>query len=351
LFLFKRIIYNRIFFDYKLCSSNIKIFCISEEKPAYVKYFYAHKFVARIYPILNSCDFLLLRGPSPMNYAFTKKFDREKITNLVVGDYSAGIKFIKQPFFRSGPIKLLNYLMDLSYVKSIQGTNICCNSEVLHEKYKSIAKKSAIITTGIIHLTDISINPRAELKSKQNIKILYVGRIDWAKGFKEMLDCIKKLNFTDKKTYELHIVGWDDSKGEINLKSVLELAKILNVSSKVFFHGKKKPGPELNSFYRNCDIFVLASYQEGFPRTIWEAFCNGIPIVTTPVGGIPYKLKNFENALFINVKDSDSLRDAIQNIVNDSNLANNLVQNGAELVKENTIENQIIKLKGIILNG
>jgi glycosyltransferase involved in cell wall biosynthesis len=350
LFLFKREIFDSTFFDYRISEPNIEVFEVSKEKPAYIKHFYARKFVSIILKDLVLCDYLLLRGPSPMNYAFSERFDKAKITNLIVGDYSEGIKYLQQPFYRIGAVKLLNYLMDKSYVKSLIGTKICCNSEVLHEKYKHLSKRNTIINTGNIKSTDIEIIERPHLLLKPKIKLFYVGRIDWAKGFKEMLECLVELNNNKKQIFELNIVGWDETKGELVKKAVLKLAKELNINSNIIFHGKKKPGKELYQFYKDADIFILASYQEGFPRTIWEAFANGLPVVTTPVGSISLKLNNRQHALFCEVKSSISLYKSILEIIQNYELMKTCIDNGYSIVKENTIENQLKKLVNYIHN-
>ena len=350
LFLFKREIFDSNFFDYRITSPNIEVFEVSKEEPAYIKYFYARKFVNNILPDLALCDYLLLRGPSPMNYAFSEKFDKTKLTNLIVGDYSEGIKYIQQPFYRIGAVKLLNYLMDRSYVKSLIGTKICCNSEILYKKYSLLSKKNTIINTGNIKATDIETIERQNLLLKPKIKLLYVGRIDWAKGFKEMLECLVELNNNQNKIFELNIVGWDETKGELVKKAVLKLAKELNINSNIIFHGKKKPGKELYQFYKDADIFILASYQEGFPRTIWEAFANGLPVVTTPVGSISLKLNNRQHALFCEVKSSMSLYELILEIIQNYELMKTCIDKGYSMVKENTIENQVNKLVNYIHN-
>ena len=350
LFLFKREQFDSNFFDHKLSVTNITIIQVSLERSAYLKYFLAKIFIGAVSKELKKCDYLLLRGPSPANYAFSSYFNPERITNLMVGDYLEGNKHIKQPFYRLAAVKLLNYAMHKSYVKSITGTKICFNSELLYNNYNNLASKSKLINTGNIKLSDISKEKRLNLFSKKVIRLLYVGRIDWAKGFNEMLESLENLNSHGGKKYILDIVGWDESKGEKVLKQIIHLIESKGLINLVTFHGKKRPGKDLNFFYRNSDIFILPSYQEGFPRTIWEAFANGLPVVSTPVGAIKYKLVNRKHALFCDVKSSRSLSDRIKEITMDSDLMNCCIENGYLLVEDNTIEIQVEKLISFIQN-
>jgi glycosyltransferase involved in cell wall biosynthesis len=350
LFLFKRAHFDSTFFDYKLSLSNIKIIEVSIEKPAYVKYFCAYKIIGKLKDELLSCEKFLLRGPSPMDYAFSKYFNKKDICNLVVGDYGEGNKFIKQPFYRIFPVKFLNFLMHRSYIRSLEGSKIACNSEMLFENYNQLGSKAIIVNTGNVRKDDIVRIEKPNFQFKSIIKLLYVGRIDWAKGFKEMLEAILLLNKTKTKRFELHIVGWDETKEQTVLMEVKEYISKLGVGEFVIFNGKKRPGVELNQIYKDSDIFLLASYQEGFPRTIWEAFANGLPVLTTSVGSIPLKLKDKKEALFFKPHDVDSLVNAVSEVLINLPLRKELVKNGFDLVSNNTIEIQVKHLINFVSN-
>jgi glycosyltransferase involved in cell wall biosynthesis len=50
------------------------------------------------------------------------------------------------------------------------------------------------------------------------------------------------------------------------------------------------------------------------PVTIMEALSNGLPIITTRVGGIP-EIINDTNGILVPEKDSNALRNAIKGII------------------------------------
>jgi glycosyltransferase involved in cell wall biosynthesis len=83
---------------------------------------------------------------------------------------------------------------------------------------------------------------------------------------------------------------------------------------------------------------VLPSYHEGFPRTIWEAMANSLPVIATRVGGIPNYLKNNENAILIEPKIVEDIVISVKKLINDNNLREKIVVNGLEIAKQNTLE-------------
>ena len=60
----------------------------------------------------------------------------------------------------------------------------------------------------------------------------------------------------------------------------------------------------------------MSSYQEGFPMVVLEAWGYGIPLVTTPVGGLPDVLEENKNACVFNFGDDNMLAQKLKNLIN-----------------------------------
>ena len=60
----------------------------------------------------------------------------------------------------------------------------------------------------------------------------------------------------------------------------------------------------------------------------------GVPIIGTPVGGIPDFLKDGETGLFCRVGDPEDIAEKIKMILSDESLKSRLTLNGRKLVEE-----------------
>jgi len=60
---------------------------------------------------------------------------------------------------------------------------------------------------------------------------------------------------------------------------------------------------------------VLPSYTESFPMVILEAMSMGVPVVATPLGGIPTLVRDGENGILVPPGDPHALARAIMMIV------------------------------------
>lgn len=85
--------------------------------------------------------------------------------------------------------------------------------------------------------------------------------------------------------------------------------------------------------YRSADIFVLPTLAEGFPRVLYEAMSQGLPIVTTNVSGISYLMKDRENALLVEPEDTIALAEAIEALATQSQLRRRLIAEGMRVVR------------------
>lgn len=139
---------------------------------------------------------------------------------------------------------------------------------------------------------------------------------------------------------------WDAIGLQERAYLVLTLHRPYNVDDAV----KLKVGEELNLMYRDADIYVLPSYQEGFPRTIWEAMANSCPVIATRVGSIPDYLEHGKHARLIEPRSAEAISEAVEHLIENTNVREQLIQNGYTLTMENTLEVQTKKLDDILKN-
>src|ERR1035437_3073958 len=82
--------------------------------------------------------------------------------------------------------------------------------------------------------------------------------------------------------------------------------------------------PDKVDFYASIDVFLIASREEGGPITGVEAMASGLPIVSTPVGAMPERLKDEVDGLFFPVDSVEGLSSAIVRLSRDPVLRRSL---------------------------
>ena len=58
------------------------------------------------------------------------------------------------------------------------------------------------------------------------------------------------------------------------------------------FLGNISEQEEVNSIYRQSDVLIITSSEEGFPMVVMEAMAIGCIILATPVGDLPAHIHN-----------------------------------------------------------
>ena len=227
------------------------------------------------------------------------------------------------------------------FKRQIRKTKTLVNSQDLFNKYQYLAFKIDQIKTTTLSKNDFF--ERYNTCQNNVINLIFTGRIDLHKGLVELVTATAYL-IKRNRNVVCNIVGWESNPNKPVQKELVLLAKLLNIEKQLIFHGRQSVGAMLNSKYRMADIFVLPSYHEGFPRTIWEAMANSLPVIATPVGSIPKTLTVEENVLLVKPKESVKLANEIERILDDTTLRKKLIKNGYILALENTLENQTAKL-------
>lgn len=127
---------------------------------------------------------------------------------------------------------------------------------------------------------------------------------------------------------ELCMIGQEKN---ISISQLKEYAGSLNVN--VTFTGKlsKQDWIKLSE---NYDIFINTTHFDNTPVSVIEALALGLPVVSTNVGGIPYLLKNRETAILVNDSDSKAMANAIIELIENPELAQEIATNGRKLVEQ-----------------
>lgn len=330
--------------DYVLQGNNIKWVSLGRKTPAWHRAFFYGRILRESLSKIEDYNVLLVRSPTPLAPYFSKFTQNVRLVYMIVGDYSEGVKNSKSVGFRG---RVINYFLTYNnwlFDRQIKMTDIVVNSSMLYEKYKSRSKSIHQIRTTTLSNRDFY--KRHDTCSNDVIQLLYTGRIDPQKGLFELLDATDLLI---KNGYNVicNIVGWESGRDEPVKKALIARAKEINIIDKVIFHGRKTVGEELNAAYREGDIYIIPSYHEGFPRTIWEAMANGLPVIATKVGSIP-KYLDQTNSVLIEPKDSQAIYTAIVKVIEQQDFRKNLIKRGQLLSKENTLEQQTKKTISIL---
>ena len=168
----------------------------------------------------------------------------------------------------------------------------------------------------VIIINNIIETPKTSIESKcvnEKLIVLFLGEIGKRKGIYDLLEALTKYKELYGNNIQLIIGG----NGEVEKVKSYILEKHLKdiVEYKGWVSGNDKV-----HLLNSADIFVLPSYNEGLPISILEAMGYGIPVITTPVGGIPEVIIDGENGLLVSPGDVDGLFNAILELAKDTSL-------------------------------
>ena len=299
----------------------------------------------RLKPYINKIEILLLRVPSHFGYLVWKFMGKPVKTSLL---------FIGNPYFTPAYSNSHSYMYFFRKFRSdlhdLRMKRICKKSSTIvfvnSQSLVDVWRIKLETQVRLIHTTSISkkdIFPTMENKKflKSPYRLLFVGRICNDKGIRELFEALKELNHENEERYILDILG---PPGDLGGYSLNQLAKKYDVQDDLLHHGVIPFGEKLFEFYRAADAYILPSYHEGMPHAIWEAMSQGTPVISTPVGGVGDFLIDGEDALFIKIRDCESIAKAVKKLESSEFLRTTLIENGLKKVTNITRESQAKKI-------
>lgn len=328
--------FNKVDFDYDLKSNNIKFINLGLKKKSLNRFFFGFKYFLGIDK--SYFDHIIVRSPTPLSHWFRIFFKKNKLSYLLVADEKEGAINKKILSYRDFVIKIYLLVSDFILFYCVKGTLSFVNSKFLFKKYNKSNVK--IVSTSNIENEDYV--KKLKFSFHNPLKLLYVGRLDVAKGILETIEAVVKLNKLGH-TSNYNIVGWDDSDG-LNEKIIIKKIEQLDAKKLITLSGKKSHGHVLNQIYRDSDIYIIASYSEGMPRTIFESMASSTLVIASSVGAIPFELSDNINVVLIKPKSVDEIVSAVIKVKKDILLREKIITNGFEISKTKNLNLSVINL-------
>lgn len=262
---------------------------------------------------------------------FSNKTKLPFLLNLQIGQTDETIKK------KSG----LFYNLYLKIYKS--ATKIQAISNFLKDRAIKLgvnSKKIIVIPNGVdMHkfITNFSKKEINEMKQKYNINkndkvLVTTSRLSKKNGVGDVIDAIKIINNPNIKFI---IFGTGELEKELKNK-----VKTLHLNNQVIFAGHIEH-KDLPKYLSIGDIFIRPSLSEGQGISFIEAMACKIPVIATPVGGIPDFLTEGETGYFCEQKNPRSIANTIEKAFKNNN--EEIVNNAYILVKEKYQWDNIIK--------
>ncbi len=139
--------------------------------------------------------------------------------------------------------------------------------------------------------------------------VLFLGRIGERKGTDDLLDAAARVAI-DHPRVRFVLAG----DGELD--GARQRARRLGIEALISLPGWVRGEAKLE-LLRRADVYALPTFREGLPVALLEAMAAGLPVVSTPVAGIPDAVEDGVNGFLVPPGDVAALADAIATLLGD----------------------------------
>lgn len=170
-------------------------------------------------------------------------------------------------------------------------------------------------------------------KFEECATVLYIGRIERAKGIKVLAEAIPKVIQKFPRARFL-IAGYDrpTARGTSQRAELEQQFAAAGAAANVEFIGAVEQA-QLPSLYERADLCVVPPLQyESFSYTCAQAMAAGKAVVATRIGGISETVNNGMTGLIVEPGNAGELAEAILRLVNDRELCARMGRAGHEKV-------------------
>jgi len=157
------------------------------------------------------------------------------------------------------------------------------------------------------------------------IRLVTVGRLSATKRIEILIEAVEIL-LKLKKSVRLRIVGGGSQ--QVRLRKIIaekDLTDAVEMTGRL-------DSDDMPQVYRNSDIYISATMQEGMSNAMLEAMASGLPIITTECEGLTELVAN--NGIIVEKADGRSLAEAVQTFMDDNSVYEKMREAARKRAKE-----------------
>lgn len=194
--------------------------------------------------------------------------------------------------------------------------------------------------------TDIIFNPvTGKVFSLPSVpkekRIISVGRLHSQKNQKMMIEAFARVS---EEFPEWKLVIYGEGPERDSLESLVSSFRF-QVSSRISLPGRSENIiDELN----RSEIFAFSSDYEGMSNAVVEAFCVGLPIITTKVSGTEDFITETKNGFLLERNDVDGMEKAMRKLMSDENQRKSIGNNNRQQANIFKIEHIFLQWENVV---
>ena len=174
-----------------------------------------------------------------------------------------------------------------------------------------------------------------------DIVCISAGDIVSRKNYNTAIEAISKIK--DKRLHYL-ICGTGPEMDNLKNKTIN-----LRIENRVHFLGFRS---DIKELFKMSDIFLFSSLQEGLPRSLMEAMAIGLPSIVSNIRGNVDLIEDGKGGFLCEPKDANQFAEAIQKMINSSELRYKMSQYNLGVIKNydiHVVEREIYDIYKAVL--